>query len=108
MFDAMIFVMGRVSKSLYIHQCFCWPPKSSGHFAIFYDFYNNKITISHTFQYKIVLNIFKISGHLSKISDNGLWPGGNKNTDTCHFPGDKYKLHHHKLMPIVLELVVSW
>ncbi len=38
------------------------------------------ITISHTFQYRIVLNIFKISGHLSKKSDTDLWSGGNKNT----------------------------
>ncbi len=37
------------------------------------------ITISNTFHYKIVLNIFKISGNLSKKSDNGLWLGGNKN-----------------------------
>ncbi len=38
------------------------------------------ITIPHIIQYKIVLKIFKISGNLSKKSDNGLWPGGNKNT----------------------------
>ncbi len=36
-------------------------------------------TISHTFQYNFVLKIINISGHLSKKSDNGLWPGGNKN-----------------------------
>ncbi len=35
-------------------------------------------TISHTFQYKIVLDILKILGHLS---DNGLWPVGNNNSE---------------------------
>ncbi len=39
------------------------------------------ITFCLTFQYKIVLKVFKISGHLSKKSDNGLWPGGNENTE---------------------------
>ncbi len=38
------------------------------------------ITIVHIFQYEIVPKIFKISGHLSKISYNRLWPGENKNT----------------------------
>ncbi len=36
------------------------------------------ITISHTFQCK--MKIFKISDHLSKKSDNGVCPGGNKTT----------------------------
>ncbi len=37
--------------------------------------YNSPLCDLLNFQ---ALNIFKISGYLSKISDNGLWPGRNK------------------------------
>ncbi len=63
-----------------LNQCSCWPPKCSRHFHKFTTFTIAMVTISHTFWYRIVLKIIKISGHLSKKSNNGLWPGGNKYT----------------------------
>ncbi len=39
------------------------PIKSVGHFSIFISLFTIRMTISHTFQYKIALKIFKISGH---------------------------------------------
>ncbi len=59
--------------------------KSSAQSPNFTTFFTAMGTISHTFQHKIVLKIFKISGHLPKISDNGIQPGGNKNTDISKY-----------------------
>ncbi len=42
-----------------------WSPKSSEHFPDFTSFAITMTTISHTFQYKIVLQIFKISCHFN-------------------------------------------
>ncbi len=50
-----------LSKAVFKTQCFCWPPKSSGHFP---NFTIIMITFSDTFQYKIVLQVFQISGNL--------------------------------------------
>ncbi len=48
-------------------QCSCWPPESSEHVLNFTTF---PITISYTFQYKIVLKIFKVSGQFGKRQKN--------------------------------------
>ncbi len=68
-------------KLVRCNTVFLLVPEKFRIFANFTTFTITMITNSHTFQYEIVLTIFKISGHLSKKkSDNGLWPEGNKNT----------------------------
>ncbi len=61
------------------YQCL----KRSGHLPNFTIFTITVRTILHTFPDKIVLKIFQISSHVSEKSDNGLWPGVNKNTEQC-------------------------
>ncbi len=51
------------------------------------------ITISHTFQYKIVLKIFKSSNHLSKQSDN--MPMAWREPEHCHL-GSHFSYEENK------------
>ncbi len=62
-------------------QCLGWPQKSSGYFPNFMTFTTKMITISYTFQYKIVLTIFKFSGHLSKKIRQ--WPMAWREKEHC-------------------------
>ncbi len=62
-----------------VQQGFCWTRKSSGHFPNFTTFTIIMIIISHTFQYKNVLKIFKIS--IQKYKTIGQKPGENNNIE---------------------------
>ncbi len=54
-------------------QCSCWPLKSSEHFPNVTTC-TITMTISHSFHYKFVLKMFKISDHLAKTKQNRQWP----------------------------------
>ncbi len=64
----------------YCIQCSCWSLKSSGHFPNFTTFTITMIAISNTFQYKIVLKIFKVQAICEKFRQ---WPMAWREQEQC-------------------------